>query len=319
MTRGIGLFLPIFFKKMSEVSSIDWGRMEKKMEFLFKRYRFAFWVIALAVPFFSNHSFGMAPAPATSKELRNMPELSKEYASVEDGIRFREGSIVLVFAHPDDELTVLSQVAQLKRAFPERAVHWILVTDAAKGMTLPGACGFKSKSQCRFDEAVRAARCMGISAPLGLGLPDGGLRKVEDLEGRIWSQVERLSPEGIAVIFTSDEAGLYGHADHLAVHDAVVPHAKSLGIPVVTGALTRLMSEKIPLREPALSEGRQRPEITHALNLGSGDQKRASCAAKAHRSQAILIWNFMQFENPRGILPQCSKGFSQYALRLAKE
>lgn len=286
------------------------------MDFLFGKRRKGFplsWaLVALAVIGLlcqASFSYAMSSAPARPDQLRRMPELKTAYASVEEEIRFREGAIFLIFAHPDDELTILAEVARLKRVFPNRAVHWLLVSDAAKGMTLPGTCGLKSKSRCRYDEAARAASCVGISAPVALGYPDGGLRQVADLEGLLWREMTGLAPEGISVIFTSDEAGLYGHADHLAIHDAVVPRALRLGIPVVTGALTELMSEKIPLREPALSEGRQRPMITHSRDLGNQDQQMAACAARSHRSQAILIWNFMQFETPEQFYRNVPRAF----------
>ncbi|MBU6374607.1 MAG: PIG-L family deacetylase [Bdellovibrionales bacterium] len=247
----------------------------------------------------SPQAHAMGAAPATPSQLRAMSELRQQYRSVESELVDRPGDIVMVFAHPDDELATLPQVGRLQRIWPERKVHWILVSDAAKGMTFPGTCHFKSKQECREAEAAKAGACFHLNPPHPMSLPDGGLRSVKDLAQKVWQQIDLVSPGPIAVIFTHDEAGLYGHADHLAVHDVVVPEAQRRGIPIVTGALTKLMMEKVPLRDPAASENRKRPEITHVLDLDSAEKDQAACAAKAHKSQWLLIRSFMQFEKPR--------------------
>jgi len=249
--------------------------------------------------FSTSFAHAMGAAPATPGQLRAMPELKHQYRSVEQELVDREGDILMVFAHPDDELATLPQVGRLHRIWPERKIRWVLVSNAAKGMTFPGTCHFQSKQECREAEAARAGACFHLDPPNPMGLPDGGLRSVKKLQEKVWQKIDEVSPGPIAVIFTHDEAGLYGHADHLAVHDVVVPEAQKRGIPVVTGALTQLMMEKVPLREPASSENRKRPVITHALDLDEAEKDQSACAAKAHKSQWLLVRTFMQFESPR--------------------
>lgn len=247
--------------------------------------------------------------PALPHQLRSMPELYKSYPTLDKILKERAGAIFMVFAHPDDELTVLPQVINIKNQFPDRPIFWILVSDAEKGMVLPFTCQGKKKGLCRFEEAKKVSDCSGLPFPIPLGFPDGKIREVPELESLLWKLIDERSPEGVGAIFTSDEAGLYGHPDHMAVHDSLRGTAKTRGIPLITAALPDLMKKKLKLREPAVSEGRQRPAITHVLNLDLELKRKSSCSASAYRSQALLIRAFMQFLSPEKFYDTVPKVF----------
>jgi LmbE family N-acetylglucosaminyl deacetylase len=237
---------------------------------------------------------------AHSKErLIAMPELHHDYPSLGN---LGTGDVLMVFAHPDDELEVVGQYAALYSALHSqdktRHFRWIIVSDAGKGKVLPLTCLGKTKTECRLEEADHVASCLGIPAPERMNLPDGGLRQVPDLAQQIQQKLSSGGTEKIAAIFSSDEAGLYGHPDHLAVHDVMLDIAKHFHSQYISGALPSVMKTTIPLREPALSEHRVRPDINAKFDLDEQAQKQMACAAGSHHSQALLIWGFMQFLSP---------------------
>ncbi|MBI5597627.1 MAG: PIG-L family deacetylase, partial [Elusimicrobia bacterium] len=154
-----------------------------------------------------------------------LPELSAPLPDLPD---FHSGEVFMVFAHADDEITVLGQVASIRRTHPTTKVHWLLVSDNAKGQVVPGTCPEadhapdeaalrSAKSACRGREAAAAARAAGLGPPLQLtGLQDGGLAAVgtDELGRRIWAAIDALdrsSPEPVSAVFSSDASGLYGH------------------------------------------------------------------------------------------------------------
>jgi LmbE family N-acetylglucosaminyl deacetylase len=237
---------------------------------------------------------------AHSKEhLTAMPELHQDYPDLG---KFGASDVLMVFAHPDDELEVVGQYAalytQLHSEDKTRHFRWIIVSDAGKGKVLPLTCLGKTKTECRLEEADQVASCLGVPAPERMNLPDGGLRKVPDLAQQIQQKLSSGGTEKIAAIFSSDEAGLYGHPDHLAVHDAMLDIARQFHSQYISGALPSVMKTTIPLREPALSENRHRPDINAKFDLDEQAQKQMACAARSYRSQALLIWGFMQFLPP---------------------
>ncbi len=257
-----------------------------------------FCLFLIILTFSQAKAWAFAYIPALPHQLRSMPELKKDYPTLDRILEKRDGAVFMIFAHPDDELTVLPQVIKVKNQFPDRPIFWILVSDAAKGMVLPFTCVGKKKGDCRLEEARKVSDCSGLPFPKPLGYPDGKVREIPHLDLVLWKLIDDLSPSGVSAIFTSDEAGLYGHPDHLAVHDALNKTAKIRGIPLISAALPELFKNKFKLREPAASEGRQRPAITHVLNLDQDLIKKSSCSASAYKSQALLIRSFMQFLPP---------------------
>jgi N-acetyl-1-D-myo-inositol-2-amino-2-deoxy-alpha-D-glucopyranoside deacetylase len=111
--------------------------------------------------------------------------------------------IVAVFAHPDDE-TILA--------------GGTLAGAAAAGDAVTVVCA--SADDGRDAELRAACEVLGLRDPLVLGLPDGELDERQD-ELRVGVRAA-LDEFGADVVITFGQEGLYWHADHVAVHEAVV-------------------------------------------------------------------------------------------------
>jgi LmbE family N-acetylglucosaminyl deacetylase len=247
-----------------------------------------FWL--LGILFASFPLFGASIPLLSTEELAAMPELKSSYPDLPQD---PDGDIFLIFAHADDELTILGQIAWIHEHEPTRPIHWILVSDSGKGHTLPWKCGDLSKVECRASEAKASADCAGIEHPRFLGFPDGGLPQVADLKTPIAAAIDDLRQgRPVAAVYTHDDTGLYGHPDHLAVHDAVLPIAQERHIPFVTIALPELFKSKIDLSTTA-AKNRVQPPITQKLDLDADLQTKLVCATNAHASQGILLWTMM--------------------------
>jgi len=216
--------------------------------------------------------------------LRAMPELAAEYPSLPS---WQTGKVLMVFAHADDELGVVAQVARMMRDNPELEVKWALVTDSGKGFTFPGSCKGRSAAECRLDEARAVARCMGIPEPVSLDLPDGGLADIVDLATLLREGIPELDAPDLRAVFTNDNRGLYGHADHVAIHDAVAAVLAGRDVPLVSMALTEAFHALLPMKEPGAS--RPRMPITHAYDLQPRDVELKACTFAAHASQVITL------------------------------
>jgi LmbE family N-acetylglucosaminyl deacetylase len=249
------------------------------------------WAVCIGI---SAASFSASEARAMgfkSHAMREIASMPENAADIPDLPEFGPGEIFAIFAHPDDELTLLAKVGSYLEKDPTRVVRWMVVSDGGKGMIFPGSCPGKTKIECRLGEARKAADCMGIENQYYMMYPDGGLPLVKDLNQKIWAEVDRVRQGPVAAIFTHDATGLYGHPDHMIVHDSVVPEAYARGIPVVVTALPSLFKEKIKLKEDAAA--RPRPAITHKFAMTQLDESRMVCASNAHRSQRMLLWFMM--------------------------
>jgi LmbE family N-acetylglucosaminyl deacetylase len=225
----------------------------------------------------------MWPSFLTSR-LRAMPELAAEYPPLPS---WETGKVLMIFAHADDELGVIAQVARLQRDNPALEVKWVLATDSGEGFTFPGRCRGLTAAECRLEEARAVARCMAVPDPVPLGLPDGGLADVPDLAGLLRLEVAELNAPDLRAVFTNDNRGLYGHADHVALHDAVTDVLTGRDVPLVSMALTETFHALLPMKEPGAS--RPRLPITHAYDLGPEDVELKACAFAAHASQVITL------------------------------
>jgi LmbE family N-acetylglucosaminyl deacetylase len=126
------------------------------------------------------------------------------------------GSVLAVFAHPDDE-SLLAGGVLAAFAAAGRRVAIVSMTRGERGPTeLPGLSGELELGDVREAELLQAARALGASAAECLDFPDGDLAGVDERQAaRHLSRIlVREQPE--LVLSFSDE-GLYWHPDHLAV------------------------------------------------------------------------------------------------------
>ena len=153
-------------------------------------------------------------------------------------------TLVTIWAHPDDELSVGPLLARYAREGVR--VHIIIATDGSQGAANTSVPRGPEIAKLRADEARCAAEALGIQPPVLLGFPDGALGDYRAdpallmrLTARIQEEVERLRPD--AVITWGPDGGS-GHPDHRLV-SAVVTQLARAGAP---GMPSRVFYSSIP-------------------------------------------------------------------------
>jgi LmbE family N-acetylglucosaminyl deacetylase len=144
------------------------------------------------------------------------------------------GTLVAIFAHPDDETIVSPALAHYAREGTK--VYVIVATDGRKGVSahahIPAG---DSLATVRAGEARCSANALGAQPPILLGFEDAGLavlspwpgEPLDRLEKRLESTLRDLHPD--AVITWGAEGG-YGHQDHRLVGDVVTQLFQSGGV-----------------------------------------------------------------------------------------
>jgi LmbE family N-acetylglucosaminyl deacetylase len=146
-----------------------------------------------------------------------------------DDLRAR--SLLAVFAHPDDESLacggLLAWCAHLgARVSVCCATGGELGSTAGMGSSPPpGPADVRS---ARLQELKNAARTLGVTTLVLLDYEDGMLpwAEAERLEADIRSAICRLRPD---VVITFGDDGLYGHPDHIAIHERTTAAVAALG------------------------------------------------------------------------------------------
>lgn len=223
-----------------------------------------------------------------------------------------DGDIFMIFAHADDELLTLAYVAKVRKLYPEKAIHWILVSNSGKGLIIPTACGVKDAITCRREEAQKAATCVGIDSPYELSLNDGKVAEVKNLSKLLEKTIAKLTVKKVGLVLTHDVTGVYGHSDHIAVHDALAKLAKAKKWPLLTTAIPPEFRKHIPQK----GEGKNRVDvpITHIVELDETLKKQMTCAIEAHDSQKFLLWLMRRFMDTEGYLDRVPLQFFNLSL-----
>jgi LmbE family N-acetylglucosaminyl deacetylase len=148
------------------------------------------------------------------------------------------GTLVAVFAHPDDETIVSPALAHYARAGAK--VYVVVATDGRKGVSahahIPAG---DSLAKVRAGEARCSAKALGAQPPVLLGFEDAGLAVLSPWPGepldrlfeRLKITLAELRPD--AVITWGAEGG-YGHQDHRLVGDVVTQVFQSGAVPAKT-------------------------------------------------------------------------------------
>jgi LmbE family N-acetylglucosaminyl deacetylase len=219
-------------------------------------------------------------------------------------------TVVAFHAHPDDEVVMTGGTLALASA----AGHRVVIVVATDG--LMGAA--PESDSTRLEELRASAAVLGARRVVHLGYADSGHGPVlypdppdrarfaraetEEAAARL---AAILREERAAILLSYDANGVYGHRDHVKVHEVGKRAAELAGVPCVLQAtipraavdrFLRLILLRIPFR---LDTGAlrtvysPRPVITHRVDVRRfARQKQAALAA--HRSQ----WT------GRGRLPQ---------------
>jgi LmbE family N-acetylglucosaminyl deacetylase len=161
----------------------------------------------------------------------------------------RQRSLLAVFAHPDDESLACGGLLAWCAHLGAR----VSVCCATAGELGPGPENIRS---VRLQELRNAARILGVTDLVLLDYADGMLpwAGAERLETDIRSAIGRLHPD---VVITFGEDGLYGHPDHIAIHERT------------TAAVGALGADGPALYYVTMPSGRMREVVRHvAVTLG---------------------------------------------------
>jgi LmbE family N-acetylglucosaminyl deacetylase len=140
-----------------------------------------------------------------------------------------QSSILICFAHPDDEVFGTGGVIA-HYAGKGVAVHLICATRGEVGQIAdPSLATPETLGQVREKELRCSARTLGISEVILLGYRDSGMAgdptnadprafinaPAEEVVARLTAIIRRLRPQAV---ITFDPKGGYGHPDHIAIH-----------------------------------------------------------------------------------------------------
>jgi LmbE family N-acetylglucosaminyl deacetylase len=122
--------------------------------------------------------------------------------------------ILVLFPHPDDEVTIAGTLGKLKQCYPDLELVLVYLTKGEAGPT-GGLVTREELGEARAEEVKQAARLLRADHLELLDLGDGQLknRNIEEIKSVVRQMVAKYKPSTI-VTFDS-QIGLYGHADHM--------------------------------------------------------------------------------------------------------
>ena len=139
----------------------------------------------------------------------------------------RLGSVLAVIPHPDDESYAMAGALHAAARTGAR-VHVLCATRGERGDDLsihpPGRARPSALAERRSRELAASCSVLGASPPRFLDLPDGGLNELPPgrLEAALIGALGEISPQ---VVLGIGPDGAYGHADHLALAEALLQAA----------------------------------------------------------------------------------------------
>ncbi len=141
-------------------------------------------------------------------------------------------SVLVILAHPDDELTIAPVLARIQREGGQVTLVYATSGDAGPGLS--GLEPGEELAALREDEARCAAFGLGLEEPIFWRFGDGTLADTarnadpvaRDLGERIAQLIEIERPR---MIMTWGPDGGYGHADHRMISNAVTQVVQAMG------------------------------------------------------------------------------------------
>ncbi len=196
--------------------------------------------------------------------------------------------VVVVVAHPDDELFMAPALASLARQGAEVTIYY-----ATKGEAGPGVSGLKPGDELaerRIDEAWCAVEALGVAVLIGGDHGDGKLGVAAHDDGspaRALAQSLQRQLDLADLVLTWGPDGGYGHADHRmvsALTTQVVQAMPATGRPkllyvgIPAGALPPVPEmARWATTDPAL--------LTETIPYTPADLEAAKAAAQCHVTQ----------------------------------
>lgn len=196
--------------------------------------------------------------------------------------------VLVVLAHPDDELPMAPAIAALAREGADVAIFYATAGDAGPGVS--GLAPGSELAKRRIAEAWCAIEALGVTTLLGAEHPDGKLGLTAHHEGSAAQALAASFKEQFALsdlILTWGPDGGYGHADHRMVSALATQIAQAMpaaerpkllyvGIPA--GSLP-------PVPEMAQWATTDPALLTEAIPYAPADLDAAKAAAACHVTQ----------------------------------
>jgi LmbE family N-acetylglucosaminyl deacetylase len=125
------------------------------------------------------------------------------------------GTILGVWAHPDDEAYLSAGLMAIARANGQRVVV-VSATAGELGTSDPDAWPPDRLAQRRREEHAQSLAALGVEEHRVLGLPDGGCAELPLVQGAdlVAELLDQVQPD---TILTFGPEGMTGHPDHRAV------------------------------------------------------------------------------------------------------
>ncbi len=197
-------------------------------------------------------------------------------------------NVLVVVAHPDDELFMAPAIAALARQGADVAIYYATAGDAGPGVS--GLAPGDELAERRIGEAWCAVETLGVSTLLGAEHGDGKLGVVahhqeSPARALVASFEEQFALSDIVLTWGPD--GGYGHADHrmvsaLATQVAqampVSERPKLLYVGIRSGTLP-------PVPEMAQWATTDPALLTESIAYTPADLAAASAAAQCHETQ----------------------------------
>lgn len=135
-------------------------------------------------------------------------DIPKQEQLVENGQKKR---VLVIFPHPDDEVTVAGTLMKLKDEGHE--IHMVCLTRGEKGKS----SGIEDEvllANLRTEEMQKAADIIGADQLHLKNYPDSGLEKIglDSLKEIVGKLIDEINPD--VLISYDSKVGLYGHPDH---------------------------------------------------------------------------------------------------------
>jgi LmbE family N-acetylglucosaminyl deacetylase len=219
-------------------------------------------------------------------------------------------TVVSFHAHPDDEVLLTGGTLARLAAAGNRVVV-VVATDGSLGLTPVRELAPESSS--RLGELGQSAAILGVAEVMYLGYADSGhgpllypdpadrqrfvRAELAEAAGKLAAIVRDV---GADLLLSYDEAGGYGHRDHVRVYEVGRRTAELTGVRLLEATLppspairllTRLgITRRLLLGPDSGTRRAIRPRaITHRIVLGRYAQQKQKALA-AHRSQIGLGW-----------------------------
>lgn len=191
-----------------------------------------------------------------------------------------DSRVLVLMPHPDDEAVFVSGLLKkLTRA--KVATRLVTLTEGEASSLRYGLKPEDDLAEARKKELKKALHVLGVSDYAHTNFPDGGLRKnFRQLTQFVKNQVKNYQPTHT---LTLEPDGIYGHADHISLTEAVDLATK----PPARLLYATVNSMKIPQAVSHMSEKEliQPIEPEFCLKLSWAESLAKIRSLRAHRTQ----------------------------------